>query len=51
MRLKLLKVRIPGAGSLIDFPEEFLPWQVLIRATPYLVGVFTMFRLAGSQLM
>ena len=36
---------------LIDFPESLLPYQVLIRATPYLIGVFTMFSLAGSQLM
>ena len=35
---------------LIDFPEDLLPFQVLTRATPYLVGVFTMFGLAASQL-
>mmetsp|Transcript_34993 Transcript_34993/g.91908 ORF Transcript_34993/g.91908 Transcript_34993/m.91908 type:complete len:111 (-) Transcript_34993:286-618(-) len=40
-----------AALFLIDFPQPILPMQVLIRATPYLVGVFTMFSLAGSQLM
>lgn len=39
-----------GALFLFDFPEALLPWQVLVRATPYLVSVFTMFRLAASQL-
>ena len=34
---------------LYDFPESILPYQVLVRATPYLVGVFTMFRLAASR--
>ena len=34
-----------------EFPQALLPYQVLIRAMPYLVGVFTMFRLAGSQLI
>ena len=36
---------------LCEFPEALLPIQVLIRATPYLVGVFTMFGLSASQLM
>lgn len=35
---------------LVDFPEVVLPYQVFIRATPYLVGVFTMFSLAGTRL-
>ena len=40
-----------AAFFLYDFPEALLPYQVLIRATPYLIGVFTMFRLGASQLM
>ena len=40
-----------GILFLFDFPEQLLPYQVLIRATPYLIGVFTMFSLSGSQLM
>jgi len=31
-----------------EFPESLLPYQVFIRATPYLVGLFTMFGLAGT---
>lgn len=38
-----------AALFLYDFPESILPYQVLVRATPYLVGVFTMFRLAASR--
>lgn len=34
----------------VDWPEALLPYQVLVRATPYLIGVFTMFRLAGNRL-
>ena len=34
---------------LVEFPKSALPYQVLIRATPYLIGVFTMFRLAASR--
>ena len=33
-----------------EFPSELLPYQVLIRAMPYLAGVFTMFRLAGTAI-
>lgn len=36
---------------LVEFPKPLLPVQVLIRAMPYLAGVFSMFGLAGSQLM
>jgi hypothetical protein len=42
---------VHAALFLFDFPQAILPVQALIRATPYLVGVFTMFSLAGSQLM
>jgi len=42
---------VQGLFFLVEFPDELLPYQVLIRATPYLIGVFTMFRLAGSQLL
>ena len=33
-----------------EFPKELLPYQVLIRAMPYLAGVFTMFTLAGTAI-
>jgi len=33
-----------------EFPESLLPYQVLIRATPYLVSLFTMLGLAGTLL-
>ena len=33
-----------------EFPEPLLPYQVLIRALPYLAGVFTTFALAGCAL-
>jgi uncharacterized MAPEG superfamily protein len=36
---------------LAEFPKELMPYQVMIRATPYLCHVFTMFALAKSQLM
>ena len=36
---------------LVEFPEALMPYQVLLRATPYLIGVFTMFRLAGTRLL
>lgn len=40
-----------AALFIAEFPDALLPYQVLVRAMPYLVGVFTMFRLAGSQLL
>ena len=38
-----------AALFLFDFPKEILPFQLAIRATPYLISVFTMFALAGSR--
>ena len=39
---------VHSAVFLVEFPDVLLPYQVLCRATPYLIGVFTMFRLAAS---
>lgn len=36
---------------LVDFPEALMPFQVMVRATPYLASMFAMFRLAASVLL
>eukprot|EP00316_Scyphosphaera_apsteinii_P021352 CAMPEP_0119300142 /NCGR_PEP_ID=MMETSP1333-20130426/2136_1 /TAXON_ID=418940 /ORGANISM="Scyphosphaera apsteinii, Strain RCC1455" /LENGTH=173 /DNA_ID=CAMNT_0007301811 /DNA_START=40 /DNA_END=562 /DNA_ORIENTATION=+ len=33
---------------LMDFPDFLLPYKIVFRATPYLVGVFSMFALAAT---
>lgn len=33
-----------------EFPKSVIGFQVLIRAVPYLVGVFTMFGLSATQI-
>lgn len=35
---------------MLDFPSFLMPFKTLIRATPYLVSVFTMFALAADAL-